>query len=121
MSILTDELDDLEDDLDNAKKNVGTSPGPLTEPTASQVDGQLTSAELHIDAVLSELGLVGNPVMSFPATLPNIAEYCRQLADEAYQNATSAHPNHQYIADRMATIDRTIDAANGYRDLAGLS
>jgi hypothetical protein len=121
MSILTDELEDLENDLDNAKKNVGTSPGPLTEPAASQVGTLLSSADVHIRAVLDELGITGTATMSFPSNLPGIAEWCRSLAEEAYESAASANPNNQLIADRMATIDRTLNVVSGYRDLAGIA
>lgn len=121
MSILSEELEDLETDLENAKRKIANNPGPLNEPEATQVNDLLGSADQHRLAALDILEIEGTPTTVLPANLPAIAEHCRLLADQAYQSAISSNPNNQLIADRLATIQWAVSTDNGYKDLAGLA
>jgi hypothetical protein len=122
MSVLSDELEDLEDDLESAKNNVGNDPGPLSEPAKTSVALRLTSAQGHIVVALPLINNAGTAdTNNLPRTLPGIADECLTLSTDAHGESLKANPNHTLIGDKIKTINHIIDARDGYRDKAGIT
>ena len=122
MSLLADEIDDLDGDLDDSDTAVGEKPGPLTGSDLTLVTVKLNNARTHIANVLSLISNAGAPDSSnLPNTLPLIADECVALAQAAQTEANRPNPNHTIIGNKVKTIDRIITIANGYRDRAGIT
>ena len=121
MSILTDELEDLIDDLEDAETEVGTNPGPLPEPALTAVRIKLINAATHIANVLQLINNAGAPDQNnLPGDLPAIATECVTLANAALTEARRPTPNNTVIGNKVKTIDRIIVIQLGYKHRAGI-
>ncbi|MCI0366010.1 MAG: hypothetical protein L0219_19300 [Phycisphaerales bacterium] len=122
MSTLDILLDLLEEDLEDSKQLVGSSPGPLIDPEADEAAAHLISAEQRIAGVLDLISNAGAAdTNNLPSTLPSIANECLILARDAHTEALRPAPNNTLIGNKVKTIDRIIDVANGYRAKAGIT
>lgn len=121
-SALEEYLETLEEELEDAKTSVGTSPGPLDEPAKSQVAGNLSTAQQSIVDALAEINDVGTAdPNNLPSTLPAIANECVILARDAHTESMQISPNYVSIGNDIKTIDRIIDVARGYKAKAGIT
>jgi hypothetical protein len=121
MSILTEELEDLINNLEDAKTTVGNQQGPLVDPELATTRIKLTNAQSHISNIISLIFGVGAPDQNnLPGDLPSIADECVTLADDALTEARRPAPNNTVIGNKVKTIDRIIDVNNGYKDRAGI-
>ena len=126
MSILDDELEDLEEDLEDSKDATGSSAGPLSEPEQSQVAGKLSNSESIISRILdpnrspsldpTDAGSVDTSVS--PTTLPEHAQECHTLAKKAHSESQNQNPDHELIGTNIKTIKHLIPE---YRNLAGIT
>ena len=120
MSALSDELEDLEQDLGAAKEIVGTNQGPLDPQERNDLEAYLDSAQVHIAAALAIIDNIGTPGNELPDTLPEIAVTTHSLADDAYRESTETNPVYRDIGNYLKTIDWMVDAEKGYKDKAGI-
>lgn len=120
MSLISDILDDLVEDLEDANEIVGSDPGPLQEPRLGQLEARLDSALSRISNVLEEIGDDGAATSEVPSTLPAIAASCVTLAQAAHHESLTSAPDHTLIGDKLKTIAHRITAPGGYRSKAGL-
>lgn len=111
--------------LEDADEAIGGDLGPLVGPVKSEVAAYLDSAEQFIDQILdpnvypsldppeagSEL-----PIVS-PTTLPQYAVDCRDLAQDALDEAMSRIVDYETIGTNLRNI-RTL--LPGYRSKAGI-
>lgn len=126
MSVLADELKDLEDDLQDSEDLVGEQAGPLDQGTGETLRGHLDSAESHVDQILDPnqnpsldppgAGSVDTSVN--PSALPACAQACRQMATAAHDESGKTTPDHAVIGTKLRTIKHLLPA---YRDLAGIT
>ncbi len=126
MSLLEDELHDLEEDLEDSKDATGESAGPLPEPQKSRVANKLTHSEGIIDRILDpnqspslnppDAGSVDPSVN--PSTLPEHAQTCFDLARQAHAEAGQAGADHKVIGTKIKTISSLLPE---YRQLAGIT
>lgn len=126
MSLLDDELNDLEEDLQDSKDITDSSPGPPPEPQKSQLADKLTHAEGIIDRILDpnqnpslnppDAGSVDPSVN--PSTLPQYAQTCHKLAQQAHAEAKQSNPDHEVIGTKIKTTKKLLP---DYRRLAGIT
>ena len=123
-------MNDIADDLEDAKHAVGSNPGPLDEPEKSQVADDLDAALADIDQILD-----GNQYPSLdppdagsiytnydPQTLPDYAMTCLKLAEDAVDEANSTIVDHKAIGSLLKTIEHLITrvSPHNYRTKAGI-
>jgi hypothetical protein len=121
MSILTDEIEDLIEEVEDADSEVATSQGPLTEPALTAVRINLNNAQTNIANILLLISNAGAAdTNNLPGDLPSIADECVTLANAALTEALRTTPNNATIGNHVKTIDRIIDVKLGYRDRAGI-
>ncbi len=126
MSLLEDELHDLEEDLEDSNDAIGESAGPLPEPKKSRVADKLTHAEGIIDRILDpnqspslnppDAGSADPSV--HPSTLPQYAQTCHKLAQQAHVEAGQATADHKVIGTKIKTVKSLLPK---YRQLAGIA
>lgn len=121
MSILTDELEDLIEEVEHGENEVATSQGPLTDPALTAVRIDLNNAQTNIANVLLLISDAGAAdTNNLPGDLPSIANECVTLANAALTEARRPTPNNTTIGNNVKTIDRIFDIKLGYRDRAGI-
>ena len=118
---LSQTLSHLKQQLQNAKTIVATAPGPLPAPERSTLATQLTEVKDDIATALIDINDEGTPDTTLPASLPDIAARCYDLAEDAVKTIDNDPTNIVTIGDDLKTIDYLIDAMYGYRDRAGIS
>ena len=111
---------------EDSKDATGENAGPLPEPQRSQVADKLTHAEGIIDGILdpnknpslnpTDAGSVDRSVN--PSTLPQNAQTCFDLAQQAHAEAGQAAGDHQVIGTNIKTIKSLLPK---YRQLAGIT
>lgn len=112
----------LEDDLDDSKTTVGTQAGPLPAGDRSIVAADLASAQQHIRDALTAINDTGTADSNnLPTTLPGISVECYALARDAHYESIQTNPNNTAIGNKIKTVNRIIDVANGYKDKAGIT
>ena len=123
---LIDIIDDMVRDLGDAEEAMGGDMGPLVGPVKSEVAGYLDKAEQLIDQILdpnvypsldppdagSEL-----LIMVIPITLPGYAVDCRDLAQDALDEAMSKIVDYETIGTNLKNIRTLLPT---YRDKAGI-
>ena len=112
-------------DLQDADEAIGGDMGPLVGPVKSEVAGYLDNAEQLIDQILDpnvypsldppEAGSV-QPIVS-PAILPEYAVDCRDLAQDAFDEALSLFVDYESIGTDLRNIKSLLPT---YRDKAGI-
>ncbi len=122
---LIDIIDDMVRDLEDAEEAVGEDTGPLADPVKSEVASYLDNAEQLIDQILDpnvypsldppDAGS-GQP-MEIPATLPGYAVGCRDLAQDALDEAMSAIVNYETMGADLRNLKSILP---GYRAKAGI-
>lgn len=110
----------IEDEIGDAKTKVGNSSGPLSDPEKTTVKGDLDAAQSDIASALNEINNAGSAdTTDLPSTLPAIANECLILARDAHTESMRTSPSNTTIGNKIKTVDRIIDVANGYRARAG--
>ncbi len=118
-------LEDMIRDLQDAEEAIGGDMGPLVGPVKSEVAGYLDNAEQLIDQILDpnvypsldppEAGSV-QPIVS-PAILPEYAVDCRDLAQDALDEAMSRIVDYETIGTNLKNIRTLLPS---YRAEAGI-
>lgn len=122
---LIDIIDDMVRALEDAEEAIGGDMGPLVDPVKSEVAGYLDHAEQLIGQILdpnvypsldppdagSELLIMS------PSTLPKYAVDCRDLAQDAFDEAMSKIVDYETIGTNLKNIRTLLPT---YRDKAGI-
>lgn len=128
---LTDDLEDMADDLGEAEEAVGGHEGPLSEPELSLVADALDNALAVIDRILDanqypsltppDTGYIDARVTA--TTLPDYAFECAIMAKDALDEAQSTVIDHKVIGTLLKTIQNLItrEDPHNYRTEAGIS
>ena len=128
---LADDLDDIDEDLDDAKAAVAGGQGPLSEP-------QLSQAADDLDRVLAVIIRILDPNQypsldppnagsvdegRDPSSLSLYARVCSDLAQDALDEAQSAVIDHKVIGSHLKTIRYLITRSDphNYRTKAGIA
>jgi hypothetical protein len=129
---VTDIIDDIIEDLEDADSQVLTLDGPLADPAKGSVEGSLGRALESIDVLLdqqvypimanSHLGEVDDRIA--PVLLSEYALDCLDLADNAYAEVLTGQGfDDAYVASQLLTIKHLITRAgpHSYRTKAGIA
>lgn len=127
---IIEELEEIAEDLEDAKAIVGNQSGPLNEPDKSKVASHLNNAINVVDRILdpgqypslkaTDAGSIAASVD--PETLPEYAGDSHQLAQEALVEAKGAADD-EVLGSRLKTIKNLIERTDphNYRTKSGIS
>jgi len=136
-SPIADWLQDLIDDIEDAADDLGESEATVAEQSGPLTGADLTKVETDISNTLDVIQRIFDPAQYpsldptdageidygvSPTTLPDYADDCLRLIEEAVYEARFGAADDDYIGSRLKTIEHLINRAHphNYKSKAGV-